>query len=173
MILGWTALRPSVREQRWRRAALLAALGVTLALLWAALAGDPRRPVLLWTALSLASIMLAVGALRTGRRTAAELCIGDDGAILVREAALPDAPVHAMHCAFRAPWLITLAHGTMWLAVWPDCLPPEAFRRLWACVRWAPSGASQVSVDADGPGSSGGHQSGSEAVRLADRRGAG
>lgn len=158
MILGWTALRPSARERRWHQGALLAALGITLALLWAALAGDSRRPQLLWAALALASVMLATGALRTGPRTKAEICIGDDGAILVREPALPDATVHGMRCVFRAPWLITLTHGTMWLAVWPDCLPPEAFRRLWACVRWAPSGARQRSDDADGPGSSGGHQ---------------
>jgi len=158
VILGWTALRPSARERRWRQLALLAALGVTLALLWAAIAGDPRRPELLWAAVALASIMLAAGALRTGYRTQSEICIGDDGVVRLRAAAPPDAPVHDAHSVFRAPWLITLAHGTMWQAVWPDSLPPEAFRRLWACVRWAPSRPRPSPVDADRPGGSDGHQ---------------
>lgn len=154
MILNWTALRPSARERRWRRGALGAAFGVVGLLLWATIAGDPRHPELLWTALALAVVMFAVATRRADQDVAREICIGRDGVILLRDATIPGGPVVSLGCVFRAPWLITLVHGTMWMPVWPDTLPADEFRRLWVCVRWGRS-KGKASAAIDGAGDSG------------------
>lgn len=152
MILNWTALRPSARERRWRRAGLAVTFAIMSLLLWATIAGDPRHPELLWAALALAVAILAVAARRADRNAAREICIGRDGVIRLRDPLVPSGPVVALDCVFRAPWLITLAHGTMWLSVWPDSLPSDAFRRLWVCVRWGrpTRKASIAAIDSEG-----------------------
>ncbi len=124
-------------------------------LLWATIAGDPRRPELLWSALALATVMFAVAAWRGDRDLAREICIGRDGVILLRDATIPGGPVVSLECVFRAPWLITLAHGTMLLSIWPDTLPSDEFRRLWVCVRWGRSTGRASASAVDGAADSG------------------
>jgi len=135
VILAWTAVRPSVREGRLRFGALLLA-AASVALLGAALVlGDPRHAALLAAALAAAGLALGRAMLWRSRRPDIELAIDPSGAVRLRAAGSgDDAPAHA---AFAAPWLITLHSGAIWVPIWPDSVPNEAFRRLSACVHWA------------------------------------
>ena len=140
MIQGWTALQPSTRERRLWTAALAAGVVSASLLLYGALAMDPRHPVRTWTAFALAIGSVALAVLRR-RRTASprrELRIDRDGSAWLRNArpsgnGAGEQPAQAV---FVAPWLITLRAGATLIAVWPDSLPADAFRRLHACVRW-------------------------------------
>jgi len=87
-----------------------------------------------------------VGGPRAQRRSTGrtEVAIGQDGALLARPQTAESAD--AARCIFAAPWLITLRRGGMLVAVWPDSLPPDAFRRLHACAGWA-AAAEQVGSD--------------------------
>ena len=42
----------------------------------------------------------------------------------------------AVEMTFASPWLISLRRGTMLVAIWPDSLPPSAYRQLWVHLRW-------------------------------------
>ncbi|HQR21679.1 MAG TPA: hypothetical protein PKV98_12475 [Burkholderiaceae bacterium] len=140
MILGWTVLQPSARERRlWLMAAVAAAaVAVLLAtVMWSA---EPRHPGRLGVA-AVASACAAAWAVRSVRRKPdrhTEVAVGHDGMLHMRRAGTtePDRP-DAAHCVFVAPWLITLRCGAILVAIWPDSLPSDAFRRLHACARWA------------------------------------
>ena len=137
MLLPWTALQPSVRERRWRRAGQAIAGLAAIALAAAAFKASFDVPLLL----------LAVGAAfacwlagRRRRTEAIEIAVDDGGAVCFRNAESPrfdGTQGRVLECAFAAPWLITLRHGTMLLPVWPDSMPEKAFRRLWVYLRWS------------------------------------
>jgi hypothetical protein len=137
VILGWTDLQPSVRERQLRLAGALGALICTLLMLAAAAFADPRRPWQIWSAAAIAAAAtaFAFGRLRPPPRASA-LAIDADGDAWLRRMPAPEGAA-AARCGFAAPWLITLRCGTMWVAIWPDSLPTEAFRRLSACAQWA------------------------------------
>src|SRR5512134_2150274 len=92
-------------------------------------------------------LLLAVGAALacwlSGRRRsteAIEIAVDDGGAVCFRSTGSPrfnGAKGRVLECAFAAPWLITLRHGTMLLPVWPDSMSEQAFRRLWVYLRWS------------------------------------
>jgi len=137
VILSWTVLQPSALERRWRAAALLVAGAVCVALVSAAVGSDPRHPKLLFVAIA-ACLAATLGAYfwpRTDERH--EVAIDRDGVVLLRPIASPADAGSALRAVFGAPWLITFKSGTIWLAIWPDSLPPDAFRRLWVTTRWS------------------------------------
>lgn len=137
MILGWTVLRPSARERWLRNAARVVAGATAVGLSGAALLADPRHPVPLWLAVVAAWLLLAWSLVEHGGRPGGELAIDDDGVVFYRRpAGGNEAPLTARG-VFVDQWLITLRVGAMWVPVWPDALPAEAFRRLQACVRWS------------------------------------
>jgi hypothetical protein len=137
VLLPWTVLRPSVRERRWRRAGQAIAGLAAIALAAAAFNASFDVPLLL----------LAVGAAfacwlggRRRRTETIEIAVDDGGAVCFRNTESPrsdEAQGRVLECAFAAPWLITLRHGTMLLPVWPDSMPEKAFRRLWVYLRWS------------------------------------
>lgn len=134
-----------MREQTLRLVALAGTLLVTCALTAAALFGDPRHPLQVWTAVVASAAIALFSAWRLRSRLPAarlEVAIDANGRPWLRAtdpvADEPDgggAPL--AQCRFAAPWLITLHCGALRAPVWPDSLPAEAFRRLHACVRWA------------------------------------
>lgn len=69
-----------------------------------------------------------------------EVAIDRDGAVLLRDVDSAESG-SVLRAVFGAPWLITFKGGTIWLAVWPDSLPADAFRRLWVTTRWSRSTA--------------------------------
>lgn len=137
MILGWTVLQPSARERWLRYAARVTAGATALGLSGAALLGDPRNPALLWLAVLTAWLLLAWSLVGRVAQPGGELAIDDEGVVHYRQTAgSHEAPVVARG-VFVDQWLITLRVGAMWVPVWPDALPADAFRRLQACVRWS------------------------------------
>lgn len=157
MILGWTVLRPSARERRLRLMALAGTLLTTCLLTLAALLADPRHPAQLWSAVVICAVITAGLVWRLQPRNGPlEIAIDAQGQPLLRAtpgvadpAAVPSAG--PARCLFAAPWLITLRCGTLRAAIWPDCLPADAFRRLHACVRWAGAAAPDPSSSAPAP----------------------
>jgi hypothetical protein len=150
VILGWTVLQPSARERRLWLAAVAATAASAGALAVAALVADPRHPVQLWSA----ALVLAVAsawALANSRPSSGrsrEVRIDAEGAIWTRAQPGTRDSEFKSRCVFVAPWLITLRCGAMLVAVWPDSLPSDAFRRLHACARWSGSTdtARQIAV---------------------------
>jgi len=147
VILGWTVLRPSVRERRLRLAALTAVLAVTCALTLAALLADPRHPGRLWAVVLGCAAVAALVAWRRprGGGPSLEVAVDAQGMPLLRattgvaedDATDPVADAAPVaRCVFAAPWLITLQRGALRAPIWPDSMPADAFRRLYACVRW-------------------------------------
>jgi hypothetical protein len=128
VLVAWTPLSPSRREQGLRRVArVLGGLAAAASI----------EPVAALAALLAAAAGLLAG--RPGRAPAIEIGIDDSGGIAVRRAADPvDSAELRWRCVFAAPWLITLRSGTMWVRVWPDAVPGNIFRRLWVYVRWNP-----------------------------------
>jgi hypothetical protein len=142
VILGWTVLRPSARE-RWLRNAARVATGATaVGLSGAALLADPRHPVPLWLAVVAAWLLLVWSLVERGGRPGGELAIDDDGVVFYRQPAGGNEAPAAARGVFVDQWLITLWVGAMWVPVWPDALPADAFRRLQACVRWSAATAA-------------------------------
>ena len=144
MILGWTVLLRSMRERRYRIAAVALLTVCACSLVGAAIVRDPRYPTWVWSA-ALGTVVAAAIALRTlaGARTTLEIAVGDDGVIRVRDGAAGARELPG-RCAFVAPWLITLRCGTMWVPIWPDSVPEGAFRRLHACARWGGAADSRA-----------------------------
>jgi hypothetical protein len=137
VILGWTVLRPSARERWLRNAARVAAGATAVGLSGAALLADPRDPVPLWLAVLTAWLLLAWSVAGRSGEPGGELAIDDDGVVLYRPSAGGNEAPVAARGVFVDQWLITLRVGAMWVPVWPDALPADAFRRLQACVRWS------------------------------------
>jgi hypothetical protein len=143
VIQGWTVLQPSARERRLWAVAVAAGVASSMVLIYGALAMDPRHPGRTWTAAALAAAAVAMAAAMRRRYASSprELRIAADGVPWIRTQPLaggtadewPARPV------FVAPWLITLRSDATWVAVWPDSLSPDAFRRLHGCVRWTRS----------------------------------
>jgi hypothetical protein len=153
VILPWTVLQPSALERRWRTAALLAASVICIALVSAALDSDSRHPMLLSVAIA-GCIAVTLGTYlwpRTDERR--EVAIGRDGVVLLRPIADSADTGSALRPVFGAPWLITFKGGTIWLAIWPDSLPPDAFSRLWVSTRWSrPRALSPTNSKVQGQG---------------------
>ena len=135
MLVPWTPLSPSRREQGLRRWALALALASAVMLGIAACIADPIDP---WR-LVLAATVLALGVRAMRLRGSASIDVAVDGRGQVR-ARWPgvNGPVErGLQCVFAAPWLITLKCGTMWLPLWPDSVPGTTYRRLWVHIRWS------------------------------------
>jgi hypothetical protein len=141
VLLGWTVLQPSARERRWLLGAVSTCLVVGAALAVAAGTLDPRHPLRVGAAAAVAFVagLCGIGQLRRRVDRTFELAIRD-GRVELRRASAPADLGPPARCVFVAPWLITFRFGSTWVRVWPDSLPPEAFRRVHACVRWQPSG---------------------------------
>jgi hypothetical protein len=141
--LPWTVLQPSARERRWLQVARFGAIvgaGVSIAAL---LTSEPRAP---WAAGVV--LLAALGLVFFPRRRSAwQLAIADDGRVMGRAA--DNAPERRLQCLFASTWLITLRVGTEVVAVWPDSLPADFYRRLWVHLRWtrAESPAAVDGVD--------------------------
>jgi hypothetical protein len=160
VILGWTVLQPSARERRLWLAAVAATATLAVALGAAAIWADPKHPARVWCA-ALVTAAAAIWATRGARAVPSrrtEVSIARDGALQARRVGIDgteeaEAPT-AVRCVFVAPWLITLRSGAMLVAIWPDSLPSDAFRRLHACARWA---AATDAPDADNDKRTGTH----------------
>jgi hypothetical protein len=134
VLLPWTTLQPSVRERRWSQVAragvVLGAGASSVALLGA------QPPALLAAGVV---VLAAVGSLVfPRRRTVWQLGIADDGRVVARSA--DTAPERSLQCLFASTWLVTLRTGTEVVAVWPDSVPPDTYRRIWVHLRWAHAG---------------------------------
>jgi len=141
VILGWTVLQPSARERRLWLAAVATTAISAIVLAVAALVADPRHPVRVWSAalVSAAASGWALSSARPSSGRSREVKIDADGVIWMRaRPGVPDSEGRA-RCVFVSPWLITLRCGAMLVAVWPDSLPPDAFRRVAAVARWSGS----------------------------------
>ena len=147
MLVPWTALQPSLRARRWRRAGQVIALTACTALFLAALASDPFDRRLLILACGVAAICWWATRQRPPRKL--EVGVSMRGEIRLRTwAAVPlraSSEPHAESLAaefspvdisFAAPWLISLRSGTMLVPIWPDCLPPTVYRQLWVHLHW-------------------------------------
>jgi hypothetical protein len=137
VLVAWTPLSSSRREQGLRRVAQALGWSTAAALLGAAVGNGSVEPVP-----ALAALLAVVGGCLAGRRPPPEpieIGVDDSGGMVVRSAAgAGDPDVQRAHCVFAAPWLLTLRSGTMRIRVWPDSLPGNVFRRLWVYVRWNP-----------------------------------
>lgn len=152
MLLGWTVLQPSARERQWLQGAVAACLMIAAALAVAAATLDPRHPLRVGAASAVAfgAWLWGIGRLRRRVDRAFEIAIRA-GRVELRRASGRADPGPPPRCVFAAPWLITFRLGSTWVRVWPDSLPPEAFRRVHACVRWQPSGADPKQLPGPGP----------------------
>ncbi|MGE5162274.1 MAG: hypothetical protein ACM3O5_12260 [Betaproteobacteria bacterium] len=137
MLVAWTPLSPSRREQGLRRLAQVLGYSTAAVLLGAAFRDASVEPVP-----ALGALVASVAGLLAGRRSPAvplEIGVDDAGGITARRATAAGESVELpLRCVFAAPWLITLVSGTMSVRVWPDSVPGNIFRRLWVHVRWNP-----------------------------------
>lgn len=137
MLVSWTPLSPSRREQGLRRVAQALGWSAATVLFGAAIRDGSTEAVP-----ALAALLAAVGGWLAGRldpREPIEIGVDDSGCIAVRRAVdAGDSPEQRLQCVFAAPWLITLKSGTMWVRIWPDSVSGNLFRRFWVHVRWNP-----------------------------------
>jgi hypothetical protein len=149
VLLGWAVLQPSIREKRWLQLATATCVLVAALLAVAAMALDPRHPLRVWTAavLALAAALWGAWQLYVPRAPRTEIRIRDGDVWLRVGGPGPEAREEKARCVFAAPWLITFRIGSNYFRLWPDSLPPDAFRRVHACVRWERTGTT----DALGP----------------------
>jgi hypothetical protein len=140
VILPWVALQPSRRERGWRMSGSAVAAVAAIALTAAAFRSGFNAAVLL---LAIGAGIAAWWLSRLRALGPAEIGVDDEGTVVLRrpESSVID-PV-PLQCRFAAPWLITLRHGTMLIAVWPDSLPEAVYRRLWVHLRWMGAAARE------------------------------
>jgi hypothetical protein len=150
VLVAWTPLSPSRREQGLRRVAQV--LGGSAA---AALLGAAWRDASIDPFAALAALLAAAAGLLAARRGSAdaiEIGIDDSGGVAARPSgAAEESPHLQLRCVFAAPWLITFRSGTMWVRVWPDSVPGNIFRRLWVHVRWNPGRQPEDRTGATAP----------------------
>ncbi len=136
-------LQSSARERRLWAVAIAAGVVSAVVLAYGALSRDPRHPLRTWTAAGLAAAAVGIAVARRWRAAPfqREMRIAADGVPWIRVQLPAGSPAEERpaQAVFVAPWLITLHADATWVAVWPDSLTPDAFRRLHACVRWARS----------------------------------
>jgi len=136
VLVAWTPLSPSRREQGLRRAALV--LGGSTA---AVLTGAALRDGSIEPAAAFAALLAAAGGWLAGRQSRGapiDIGIDDSGCIAARQVTAAGETLESLRCVFAAPWLITLKSTTMSVCIWPDSLPGNIFRRLWVHIRWNP-----------------------------------
>jgi hypothetical protein len=136
VLVAWTPLSPSRREQGLRRAAL--ALGCSTALI---LTGAALRDGSIEPAAALAALLAAAGgwlAGRQAREAPIDIGVDESGCIVGRRLGTAHETPEHLRCVFAAPWLITLKSGTIWVRIWPDSVSGNIFRRLWVHIRWNP-----------------------------------
>jgi hypothetical protein len=155
VLVAWTPLSPSRREQGLRRVAQALGWSTAALLFGAAVRDGSIEPVP-----ALAALLAAVGGLLAGHqppRERIEVGIDDSGCMAVRRVVVGagDSPEQRPQCIFAAPWLITLKSGTMWVRIWPDSVPGNIFRRLWVHMHWNPSREPADRTGATAPGPSG------------------
>lgn len=144
MLVPWSVLRPSSQARRVRRSGYAIAGVSSVALFSAAFISDPfdaRRWIL---AFCVATLCL-LAARYAPRRKALEVGVAQNGEIRLRacrssDGSVPDEidpeePI-PFRVSFAAPWLISLRSGTMFVPIWPDCLPPTVYRQLWVHLHW-------------------------------------
>jgi hypothetical protein len=135
VLVPWTPLAPSRRERAIRRIGVAAVLATAAGLLAAAAGEEALDP--LPAGAALLALLAGIFAARSTPAEPIEVGVDRLGALTVRGVTgCIDAPEHGVQCVFAAPWLITLKCGTMLIAIWPDSVPGNAFRRLWVHVRW-------------------------------------
>jgi hypothetical protein len=138
VLVPWTPLAPSQRERRLQQLGGTLALISAVVLAIAATRADPFGSIQ-----AVLAVLLAAGAVfawRARRSPTFEVAIDADGQLLLRLTAAPDRALPA-RCGFAAPWLISVRSDTMWVPIWPDSVPSNAFRRLWVHIRWSSGGA--------------------------------
>ena len=144
MLLPWSVLRPSLRARRMRQVGYAIAGVSSVVLFSAAFAADPFDANRLLLAFCVA-ILCLFATRQVQHRKPLEVGVAPNGEIKLRERRSSDAvaidesePAESMpiRVGFAAPWLISLRSGTMFVAIWPDCLPPPAYRQLWVHLHW-------------------------------------
>lgn len=136
MLVAWTPLSPSRREQALRRAARALGCAASVALVGAAFRAGSIEP-----AAALAALLAATGGWLAGRpvrEAPIDIGIDDTGCIAARRLTTADETTEHLRCVFAAPWLITLEGGTMRVRIWPDSVTGNIFRCLWVHIRWNP-----------------------------------
>lgn len=136
MLVAWTPLSPSRREQGLRRVARVLGCSTAVVLVGAAFRAGSIEP-----AAALAALLAAIGgwlAGRPAREAPIDIGIDDSGCIAARRLTAMDETTEHLRCVFAAPWLITLKSGTMRVRLWPDSVPGNIFRCLWVHIRWNP-----------------------------------
>ena len=135
MLVPWTALQPSSRARQWRRAGVAIALASCATLFAAAFLSDPFDPI--------AALLGGVGclsawlAMRPRKPRRIEVGVSSLGQVMLREGDDWEIGKSAtVEMPFASAWLISLRRGTMLVAIWPDSLPPSAYRQLWVHLRW-------------------------------------
>ena len=132
MLVPWSVLRPSLQARRVRRIGYAIGGVSSVVLFSAALVAEPFDATRLLLAVCVAILCLLV-ALHVPHRKALEIGVAPNGEIKLRECRSSDGadlgegePAGSMplRVSFAAPWLISLRSGTMFVPIWPDCLPP-------------------------------------------------
>ncbi len=148
--MPFTLLSPSRRERGVRQVACLLATACAAVLLAAAWRADPFDPL---PALAVPAVLaIAWMAGRRVKESAVELGIDNAGQLVARWADDSEARVWPLRCVFAAPWLITARNGSLRVALWPDAVPGNVFRRFWVHIRWSRAGRAADPVAAAAPG---------------------
>ena len=137
-----------MREKRWLQLATAACVLVASLLAVAAMALDPRDPLRVGGQPRYSHWRRPYGArgssVSRGQPRPRSRIRGGD--VWLRDRG-PEAREERARSVFAAPWLITFRFGSNYVRLWPDSLPPDAFRQVHACVRWERTGTT----DALGP----------------------
>jgi hypothetical protein len=136
VLVAWTPLSPSRREQALRRAARALGCAASVALVGAAFRAGSIEPLA-----ALAALLAATGGWMAGRpvkEAPIDIGIDDTGCIAARRLTTTDETTEHLRCVFAAPWLITLESNTLRVRLWPDSVPGNIFRCLWVHIRWNP-----------------------------------
>ena len=140
MWVPWTILRPSLTAKRWRWVGIMIGAASSIALLLAGLKTSPVSS----GQLALAGLFAACcfGAVWVRKTPQLEISVSPGSGLMLRRWHADESQLVATaetlpaRLVFAAPWLISLRSGTRLIPVWPDCLPPTLYRRVWVHVHW-------------------------------------
>lgn len=144
MLVPWSVLRPSLRARRVRQVGYVIAGVSSVVLFSAAFVSEPFDRSRLILAFFVSTFCL-LAARHAPHRKPLEVGVAPNGEIKLRACRSSDDSVLSesepaesipLRVSFAAPWLISLRSGTMFVPIWPDCLPPTVYRQLWVHLHW-------------------------------------